>query len=244
MLPRDRSEPFSWISFDVSSLLPPGWRDDVHQVVTTRTQLHRLQPSSVTSREAADVEEVDFATVLSADVQHGLPWLWRLYHDEFYDFARRSCREGVHLASRDPLKMTLNVQHGRSMRYECHVDTNPISGLLYLTTHHAGEGGELVVGLDPDAANVEEVDAKCAVIHPTAGHLIFFDARTAPHYVRPLADDSAVRVVAVLNYYIDSWPESQRPPDLDAHLFGSEETLQGQLEIKTAALLGGNVSSN
>ena len=34
-----------------------------------------------------------------------------------------------------------------------------------------------------------------------AGHLILFDGRRNPHYVRPLASDNDIRIVAVMNYY-------------------------------------------
>jgi hypothetical protein len=58
------------------------------------------------------------------------------------------------------------------------------------------------------------------VIRSQAGHLIFFDGRRHPHYVRPLTCDEDVRVVAVMNYYLSSFPESTRPPELNRHLYG------------------------
>ena len=71
------------------------------------------------------------------------------------------------------------------MRFECHVDSNPLTGLLFCTDHSAG--GELVIAHDPTAADVTSVERDCSVIRPHAGHLIFFDARHHPHYARPLA---------------------------------------------------------
>jgi hypothetical protein len=58
------------------------------------------------------------------------------------------------------------------------------------------------------------------VIRPHAGHLIFFDGRRHPHYARPLASASDARIVAVMNLYTESCPESTRPRDLNLHLFG------------------------
>jgi hypothetical protein len=58
------------------------------------------------------------------------------------------------------------------------------------------------------------------VIRPHAGHLIFFVGRRHPHYARQLASASDVRIVAVMNFYTESCPESTRPRDLDLHLFG------------------------
>jgi hypothetical protein len=47
-----------------------------------------------------------------------------------------------------------------------------------------------------------------------------FDGRRHPHYARPLASASDVRIVAVMNFYTESCPESTRPQDLNLHLFG------------------------
>ncbi len=106
------------------------------------------------------------------------------------------------------------------MRFECHVDSNPLTGLLFCTDQSAGAGGELVFAHDPTAADIDSVDRDCTVIRPHAGHLIFFDGRDHPHYARPLASDSAMRIVAVMNFYTESCPESTRPLELNRHLFG------------------------
>ena len=50
--------------------------------------------------------------------------------------------------------------------------------------------------------------------------MIFFDGRAHPHYARPLSAESDLRVVAVMNFYTESYPESTRPPKLNRHLFG------------------------
>ena len=97
----------------------------------------------------------------------------------------------------------------------------PLTGLLFFTEHPAG-GGELVVGHDPAAVGVDEVERDCSVIRPQAGQLIFFDGKTYPHYARSLRSESDVRVVAVMNFYTGSCPESTRPPELNRHLFGDE----------------------
>jgi hypothetical protein len=106
------------------------------------------------------------------------------------------------------------------MRFECHVDSNPLTGLLFCTNHSAG--GELVVAHDPAAADIAAVERDCSVIRPHAGHLIFFDAREHPHYARPLTEASGTRIVAVMNFYTDSCPESTRPAELNRHLYGDK----------------------
>ena len=50
--------------------------------------------------------------------------------------------------------------------------------------------------------------------------LVFFDGKTYPHYARRLLDEADVRVVAVMNFYTRSCPESTRPPELNRHRFG------------------------
>jgi len=117
--------------------------------------------------------------------------------------------------------IVLNVQRGTEMRFECHIDSNPLTGLLFCTDHLAGAGGELVFAHDPDATDVEAIEQDRSVIRPHAGHLIIFDGRRFPHYARPLVSASDVRIVAVMNFYTESYPESTRPRDLNLHLFGS-----------------------
>ena len=104
------------------------------------------------------------------------------------------------------------------MRYETHVDSNPLEGLLYVTSHPEGAGGELVVGNVLNARGVEAVDVDCTRIFPVAGQLLFFDARKHSHYVGRLLDEAAVRVVVAMNFYTSTCPESARPKDLDRHL--------------------------
>ncbi len=96
----------------------------------------------------------------------------------------------------------------------------PLTGLLFCTDHAAG--GELVIGHDATAAGIAAVERDCSVVKPRAGHLIFFDARQHPHYARPLAAASDMRVVAVMNFYTESFPETTRPGGLNRHLFGRD----------------------
>jgi 2OG-Fe(II) oxygenase superfamily len=114
----------------------------------------------------------------------------------------------------------LNVQRGTTMRFECHIDSNPLTGVLFCTDH-AG-GGELVIGHDADAADIAAVEEDCSVVRPHSGHLILFDARQHPHYARPLTAESDMRVVAVMNFYTESCPESTRPRELNRHLYGED----------------------
>ena len=93
-------------------------------------------------------------------------------------------------AADDRYGVVLNVQRGPSMRFECHVDSNPLSGVLFCSDHRAG--GELVVAHDPAAADLESIDRDCSIIRPHAGHLLFFDGRDHPHYARTLLSEADV----------------------------------------------------
>jgi hypothetical protein len=209
---------FYWTTFNVSSLLPEDWHADI-TAVASEADCHAFPRTPVLSREAADIAYINRGRVRAEKVQERLPWLYKLYRGEFLELASRTRQEPVDAALDDRYGVVLNVQRGKSMRFECHVDSNPLTGLLFLTNHPAG-GGELVVGHNPAAEGVEGVEQDCSVIRPHAGHLIFFDGKTHPHYARVLMSGSDVRVVAVMNFYTASCPESTRPPELNCHLFG------------------------
>ena len=106
--------------------------------------------------------------------------------------------------------IVLNVQSGEE-RYECHVDTNPIEGLLYCSTHRDGDGGELVVSNRGYIRSVTAEEADTRIVEPKAGYLILFDGRHYSHYVRPLKDATQLRLVVAMNFYIPSSPEALRP---------------------------------
>jgi len=154
-------------------------------------------------------------------VQQRLPWLYELYRSDFIGLAAEACAEPIKAAVDDRYGVVLNVQRGKDMRFECHVDSNPVTGLLFFTEHPMG-GGELVIGHDPAAVGVEAVERNGVVIKPRAGELIYFDGKTHPHYARALRSESEMRIVAVMNFYTGSCPESTRPPGLNLHLFGED----------------------
>lgn len=210
---------FSWSTAQVGGLLPDGWAEQLVAVAEKESVFRVLTASSVTSREQSPTTEIPSFTVDGNVLRQHAPWLTAMYHTTFRDFASRFAGEQVATSGNDLYGAVLNMQRG-PMRYECHVDSNPVQGLLYVTTHLPGDGGELIVARDSDAHSVEAVEADYDVIYPVSGHLHLFDARRWPHYVRPLRETSAVRVVVAMNFYTAESPESARPNDLNAHLFG------------------------
>jgi hypothetical protein len=203
----------------VVSLLPEGWQHDVG-TAAAEAECREFPRTPVLSREAPDVTGIPRGRVHADQVRRGLPWLFRLYRGDFLEMAASTRAESVTPASDERYGVVLNVQRGTRMRFECHIDSNPLTGLLFLTDHGADAGGELVFGHDRAAGGVEAIDRDCSVIRPRAGRLIFFDGRRHPHYARPLTGESDVRVVAVMNFYTESCPESTRPRELNRHLYG------------------------
>lgn len=220
MLLDSRLTPFEVIPFDVTNQLPVGWQKDI-DAIAAEADFRDFPRTPILSREAADVTHITRGRVHAIQVQQGLPWLYKLYRDHFLELAGQAWGEPIGPALDDRYGVVLNVLRGNKMRFECHVDSNPVTGLLFFTDHPAG-GGELVVGHNPAAVGVEELERDCTAITPRAGQLIFFDGKTYPHYARALAAEHDVRVVAVMNFYTTSCPESTRPLDLNRHLFGAE----------------------
>jgi hypothetical protein len=211
---------FSWTTFDVTSDLPVDWQADIG-AVAAKAEFREFPRTPVLSREAGHIAHISRGRVYADRVREDLPWLYRRYRGYFLQLAREACVERVAPALDDRYGIVLNVQRGTHMRFECHVDSNPLTGLLFCTDQPAGTGGELVFGHDPGAPDIHAVERDCSVIRPHAGHLIFFEGRKYPHYARSLTSESDVRVVAVMNFYTESCPESTRPLELNRHLFGS-----------------------
>jgi len=210
---------FHWTTFDLTSQLPKGWQQDIAAIAAGAT-FREFPRTPILSRESDDVQRILRGRVHADRVRQDLPWLYDSYRGFFLELAQEICSEPVTAATDDRYSVVLNIQRGTTMRFECHVDSNPLTGLLFCTNHRTG--GELVFAHDPEVTGIDSVDQDCTVIRPHAGHLIFFDGRYTPHYARPLRSGSDTRIVSVMNFYTDSCPESTRPLSLNRHLFGQE----------------------
>lgn len=208
---------FRWTTFDLNNWLPPGWQQDAADAAGA-AEVREFPRTPVISRESQEVQQIARGRVHADQVRYHMPWLFKAYRNELLELAGEVSAEPVSAAQDDRYGVVLNVQRGTGMRFECHVDSNPLTGLLFLTDHQAG--GELVIANDTEAEGVAGVDRNCSVIRPHAGHMIFFDARRHPHYARVLTADSETRIVAVMNFYTESCPESTRPRELNRHLYG------------------------
>jgi 2OG-Fe(II) oxygenase superfamily len=209
---------FHWSEHDFSEYLPVGWDEAILEFARNRAVHKLLTPTSVTSREGAHSISLPTLTAGGIAIRDGLRWLYDLYHGRILEIAQSITADSVCTAKDDRYAINLNVQTGQSMRYEAHIDSNPIEGLLYVTSHPEGAGGELVVGLDIEARGVDEISRDCVRIYPEKGKLIFFDARRNPHFVSPLVDENDMRVVVAMNFYTPYCTELDRPADLNKHL--------------------------
>jgi hypothetical protein len=212
-------ERFRWTTFDLNDWLPAGWQRDVRAAAAT-AEIREFPRTPVLSRESPDVTHITRGRVHADQVLDHLPWLCKAYRNEFLALAGEVSDEHISTAQDDRYGVVLNVQRGSEMRFECHVDSNPLTGLLFCTDHETG--GELVVGHDEGAEGLAAIERRCSVIRPYAGQLIFFDARRNPHYARVLTAESETRIVAVMNFYTESCPESTRPRQLNSHLYGDD----------------------
>jgi hypothetical protein len=208
---------FHWVTFDVSNLLPHHWQQDV-RFVATAADFRKFPRTPLLTREGPDVPFISRGRVHADVVRQRLPWLHELYHGAFLKLLDEVWTEPVTAAADGRYGVVLNVQRGTTMRFECHVDSNPVSGLLFCTDHR--DGGEVVIAKDKSAQTIAGVEKDCSVIRPHAGHLLLFDGRERPHYARRLIAESDIRVAAVMNYYTQSCPESTRPQELNRHLYG------------------------
>jgi hypothetical protein len=214
------SSRFRWTTFDLNDWLPLGWQKSVFAAAAETADMREFPRTPVLSRESPDIRRIERGRVHAAEVRDRLPWLYKAYRNEILELAGEMTAEHVSAAQDDRYGIVLNVQRGTKMRFECHVDSNPLTGLLFCTDH--ARGGELIVAHDTAARGVEEIEQRCSVIGPHAGQLIFFDARRHPHYARSLTQESETRIVAVMNFYTESCPESSRPGELNTHLYGDD----------------------
>jgi hypothetical protein len=210
---------FHWTVFDVRSILPPDWETRIVDVVKAFARPRVLVTGHSTSREGSRNYRLAHKSVDGNEIANHLPWLRRLYDTEFRSMAQAATAEPVSVMEDDRFAIVINV-HANPDRYECHIDTNPIEALLFVTTHREGEGGELVVSNRGQARSVEEVDADATIIEPKSGYLALFDGRNHSHYVASPRVPGRERIAVTMNYYVPSWPESMRPADLNRHLSG------------------------
>jgi hypothetical protein len=195
---------------DVNKLgwLPFDWDRQVHALAASAMVETVLDGSSVTSRELSSSEPVKVGVVVGQRIQQELGWLLRLYMNEFKAFAESLVPAPLIVSDDIDSAININVVKGAGSRYERHVDSNPVTGLLYPSTLSSDCGGGLVF---------EHSDGGIDRIQPRKGLLIVFDATETTHYVEPLLKDT-IRLSIPMNYYFKH-QGVVRPTDLDHYLY-------------------------
>ena len=155
---------FRWTTFDLNDWLPSGWREDV-AAAAAAAEVREFPRTPVISRESSDVQRIARGRVHVDQVRNHVPWLYKAYRNEMLELANEISAEHVSAARDDRYGIVLNVQRGTSMRFECHVDSNPLTGLLFFTDH--GSGGELVVAHDTAARGIAESTGTARSSRPT-----------------------------------------------------------------------------
>ena len=213
---RRLSTHFQLYSFDVASLLPSDWESRLIEIAKRQGTLSRLDGASTTSRERQFQSNIP-STVTVVDgiaLAKVVPWLFSLYHGDFLQLVN-SLELGTFVSSTDVRSaINLNCQ-GEGERYEWHVDSNPLTGVLLASTAGPEDGGELVFVPDPDSP-VATQDWEVRV-PAEAGTLLLFDARCVAHTVEPVCAKQP-RVSVPMNYYFADGGV-QRPTDLDPYLY-------------------------
>jgi len=212
------SDSFPIFGLGYADQLPELWAAKIADCTQRHGEAQFLDGRSATSRQrqlgVLPGAVVSVNVVTGKVVATELGWLCDLYRDNVHRLAN-SLGLGEFVTSPDERSaVNLNVIP-RGSQYEWHVDTNPLTGLLFVTSHPSGDGGELVFRPDPVACPGEDWEF---VVTPRAGDLLLFDGRRAAHTVYPVRG-TRDRITVPMNFYLAGSGLS-RPDDLDAYLYG------------------------
>jgi hypothetical protein len=190
-------------------LLPPGWEAQISAAVNRFSTSAVLRGGTSTSLEVPG-SDIPYRLMDGSAIREHLPWLDDLYRTHLVALATAAAGTPVVPSNSIKSGINLNVLDGPGGRYELHTDSNPLTGLLFVTSHQPDDGGQLMF----------TKDGQERTLTPRAGTFTTFDARTVPHKVTPLAIQTT-RISAPMNFYLGEM--SERPSDLDDYLYGGGE---------------------
>jgi hypothetical protein len=195
-------------------LVPGDWLEQIQSAVAQHAVSAVLTGGTSTSLEAAGTN-IAYRLLDGIAIRAHLPWLDELYRGPLVAIASRAAGRELIPTPSVQSGVNLNILDGPGGRYELHLDSNPLTGLLFVTVHDERCGGQLLFQVGDSEVRV----------NPRPGIFITFDARTLPHAVTPLHDVS-VRISAPMNYY--AVDEVFRPEDLDGYLYGQQDETGGE----------------
>ena len=202
-----------YFSFDLEELgmLPGDWVEQIERISRQNAEHVFLDGKSSTSREPDDSAGTEYHVVTGNVVFEKLNWLYRLYASHLVALAVKATGKTVMISPEINSAININVLEGAKARYEWHVDSNPLTGLLFVTSHSEEAGGQLVFRLPSEDISV----------YPKRGTFLLFDARKIPHTVMPLKYPHR-RISIPMNYYTPEHTfEDVRPTDLDTYIYSS-----------------------
>lgn len=189
--------------------LPPDWINQIEALALKRAIYKTLNGASITSRESQDARPATVGVVTGDAIWEEMRWLYDLYAGPLLEWACRLAPQRLAIAADKTSSVNINVLAGINSRYERHVDTNPVTGLLFASNLSARDGGGLVF---------DHASGFSDVIYPRCGLFLAFDATATPHYVAPLRKDKQ-RISIPMNYYVHG-AQQFRPKDLNTYLYG------------------------
>jgi 2OG-Fe(II) oxygenase superfamily len=203
----DKTHTYASFNLVELNILPVDWVLQVSKVAEEDSYFVKLDGKSSTSREPENTNGAEVYVVEGNIIAEKLNWLHKLYQGKFLEFANANFGGQYDFAKNIKSGININLLKGKNARYEWHVDSNPLTGVLFVTTHDESDGGELVFKLPTETLT----------IYPKSGTLILFDARQVPHTVLPLQKEG-LRISVPLNFYKKGQAQI-RPDDLDSYIY-------------------------
>lgn len=188
-------------------ILPKDWIAEITAAVERHPDLCTLDGKSSTSREPAGIEPIQICVVTGEIINKELLWLYDAYAGPLRKLAQELIGKELVVAVDMKNSVNINVLSGIGNRYERHVDSNPVTGLLYASTLREDDGGALIF----------EHSSGSDILYPRAGLFLAFDATATTHYVTSLKKPIN-RVSVPMNYYL-AGEKQRRPADLDTYLY-------------------------
>ncbi len=203
-------------------VFPPDWQLQLFDVINRRAVWTDLTSDTPTSLEDPGVV-IRYRLVTGDVVAEEAAWLDSLYRTTLVAFASALADEDMVPAEDLICGININVLEQAGARYELHTDSNPLTGILFVTSHDRRDGGALRF----------EGPEETIELYPQAGDFVLFHATRTPHFVTPLMRH-VLRVSVPMNFYTRSGG-STRPVGLDEALYRSHR-LQHSDEVSDLPL--------
>ena len=213
-MPITSSLVYKAFDLDALGLLPSNWVSEIQRTVDSHRADTLTNGTSMTSREPSGSSPITVRVVPGDAVKEVLPWLHELYVGPMVSMAEEFAQTKLYSANDVRSGVNINLLTGHGARYERHVDSNPMTGLLFVSTLEPEQGGSLVF----------EADSGDQVVQPKSGIFLAFNATNIVHYVAPL-QGNVQRISVPVNFYL-SRDDQPRPSDLDEYLYSSVEPLE------------------